>query len=132
MKETTASFSSTSVSPDLLKLSENIHYLIGYQAAIFDKGERFRRPSSPEAKGAQRFIDELKRAAIFVRSLYDTHPGIDSSGLEKQVRDYVEARTQSAKNESALQRTVIEVGERLLGFAHEIRRKSKQVERLAA
>ena len=132
MKETTASFSSTSVSPDLVRLSENIHYLIGYHAAIFDKGDRFRRPSSPEGKRAVRFLDELKRASIFVRSLYETCPTVDSTALEKKVREYIDSRAVAAAAETASRSTIVDVGERLLGFVQEIKRKSKQVEKLAA
>lgn len=142
MKETTASFSSTSavsnsisssgISQELLKLSENIHYLLGYQAAFFDKGMRFRAPSSQEAKQASRFLDELKKSSSFVRTLFQTEPSIGSVRLENRIREYIEERTLAAKGDSGLLCAVVDVGERLLGFTQEIKRRAKQEEKLAA
>lgn len=143
MKETKSSFTSASavssanlesggISPDLLRLSENIHFLLGYQSAFFDKGMRFRTPSSQEAKQATRFLDELKRASNFVRSLFASEPGISTARLENRMREYIEDRTVATQQESGAQRAVIDVGERILGFTQELKRKAKQEERLAA
>ncbi len=132
MKDITASFPSTSVSPELVQLSENVNHLIGYHAAIFDRGERFRSPSTPEAKHASRFLVELKKASAYVRMLLIEEPAISAEQLEKRVRQYVDEKTFSSRAEGTGQRAMIDVGERLLGFVQEIRRKTKMVEKLAA
>ena len=69
---------------------------------------------------------------MFVRSLFASEPSIGSVRLENRIREYIELRTLAAKNDSGLLGAVVDVGERLLGFTQEIKRKAKQEDKLAA
>lgn len=129
---------------ELLHILEKIQFLLGYHTAFFDKGARFRSPStSAEAKQATRFIEELHAAAEFIRSLLskENEHDMDLSRqaavlqIEKEVQAYIEARMRESKESKRLSvSAVVDVGERLLGFVQERKRNPHKavMEKLAA